>query len=221
MRYLPVLAALALLVAYGVAEGLWTNRWVESHEVEQAVDRLKAIPKTIGAWEGHDRELTARTVARAEMDGYVLRQYVNKKTGQAVQVLLVCGRPRPTSQHSPEVCYEGAGYTQDGDKQHQEIKVEGREQPAQFWVARFKKTGAMPDPLRIAWSWSATGNWLAPSDPRVDFAWDGVLYKLYVSHLLAGMDEPREDPNTDFLKVFLPELGKCLFPAAEPRAGKT
>src|SRR5437870_1212645 len=109
MRTLPVLTALPLLVGFGVFEGLWTNRWGWSHEVERATERLAAVPRTIGEWHGHDEILDARQVKQAEMSGYVMRRYVHQRTGAALTVLLVCGRPGPTCVHSPDVCYRGAG----------------------------------------------------------------------------------------------------------------
>jgi len=221
MRYLPIVALLGLLLAYGVAEGLWTHRWVESHAVQAAVDRLKDVPKTVGPWKcGEDMQLPDRQVARAEMAGYLSRNYVHGKTDQVLQVLLVCGPPGPTSLHPPEVCFQGAGFIQVGAKEQLEIKSDRNAQPAQFWVGRFQKTGAMREQLRSAWAWSATGQWLAPQNPRFDFASEGALYKLYVNREVTGLEEPREDPTSDFLKEFLPELNKTLFPPSSSGEGK-
>src|SRR5437016_5872335 len=110
MRILPILTALALIVAFGCAEGEWTNRWSSSDATEKAAARLSDIPATIGAWDGHDTPLDPRQVAQAEMAGYLMRRYVHRPTGEAVSVLLVCGRPGPTSVHTPEICFPASGY---------------------------------------------------------------------------------------------------------------
>src|SRR5437764_1188475 len=44
-RALPCLAGLALLLTYGVAEGLMNHRWTPSAELEQAAARLPDIPR--------------------------------------------------------------------------------------------------------------------------------------------------------------------------------
>ena len=40
LRFLPLLTSLALLIGYGVAEGLWTDRWWPSPELEKAAARI-------------------------------------------------------------------------------------------------------------------------------------------------------------------------------------
>src|SRR5205823_11374713 len=62
-RILPVLMALPLVIAFGVAEGQWTDRWSMSDEIEQASARLRSIPTTAGEWEGTDEELDPRQAA--------------------------------------------------------------------------------------------------------------------------------------------------------------
>src|SRR5262245_54580703 len=104
-RFLPVLIVVVLLLSYGVAEGLWTDRWGTSPELEQAQEKLARLPASIGPWQGHDEELDARQVARAELHGHLLRRYVHAETGEALTVLAVCGRPGPIAVHSPDVCY--------------------------------------------------------------------------------------------------------------------
>ncbi len=225
MRYLPLLAALALLVGYGVAEGLWTHRWVPSNEPELAAARLSSVPKTIGPWEGTDEQLDQRQanqIKQVGMTGYLLRRYVNTKTGQVLNVQIYCGPPGPTSVHAPEICQEGAGYKHVGSpKSRQEIRTEGPFPRAEFWVDRFDKDGPVPDPRRITYSWSATGQWHAPDSPRFAFGSYAALYKLYVIYQpLTKADETQDGPAKEFLQLFLPELDKCLFPTRESAAGK-
>jgi hypothetical protein len=213
-------ATFLLIVAFGVAEGVWTNRWSWLDGPEQASAKLARVPGTVGDWEGRDQELDARQIARAEISGYLMRKYTHKATGQAVQVLLVCGRPGPTSLHSPDICYAGAGYGQVGPLVAQ--VVEGTGAPAGFWMGRFDKLGPQPESLRIYWAWNATGAWSASTNPRWDFAHHRFLYKLYVVRPLSRADEPlADDPTPEFMRVFLPEVQKCLFGQAEPLAWRT
>jgi hypothetical protein len=203
-------ATFLLIAAFGVGEGAWTNRWSWLDGPEQASVKLVAVPTIVGDWESKDQELDARQIARAEIVGYLMRQYTHKATGATVQVLLVCGRPGPTSLHTPDICYAGAGYAQTGSLVAQAL--EGAGTPAGFWTGRFEKPGPEPESLRIYWAWNATGAWSASDNPRWEYARHRFLYKLYVIRPLAKADEPlADDPTPEFMRVFLPEVQKCLF----------
>jgi len=212
-------ATLLLIGAFGVAEGVWTNRWSWLEGPAQASAKLAGVPHHIGDWEGKDLELDALQVARAEISGYLMRQYTHKATGATVQVLLVCGAPGPTSLHTPDICYAGVGYSQAGPLVAQVVEGTARCAPAGFWTGRFNKTGPQPESLRIYWAWNATGAWSASPNPRWDFAQYRYLYKLYLVRPLSKPDETlAEDPTPEFLRLFLPEVEKCLFGAPEPLA---
>ncbi len=212
-------ATFLLIVAFGVGEGVWTNRWSLMDGPEQASAKLVAVPQIVGDWEGKDQELDPRQIARAEISGYLMRQYTHRATGATMQVLLVCGRPGPTSLHTPDICYAGAGYAQAGALVPQ--VVEGAGSPAGFWTGRFDKPGPQPESLRIYWAWNATGAWSASDNPRWEYAHHRFLYKLYVVRPLTKADEPlADDPTPEFMRVFLPEVQKCLFGQAAPLACK-
>ncbi len=209
-RTLPALLAVPLVVAFGLAEGLWANRWQTSDAPERAAARLAGVPLSVGDWQGEARELGARQAEKAEVTGHLWRRYVNRRTGAAVSVLLVCGRAGPVALHPPEVCYQGAGYRMNAGKARREVPAEG--EAAEFWVGQFQKDGAVPEPLRIYWAWSAGGPWAAPDNPRLAFARQPALYKLYVIQGLSRPDEAAEEgPTPEFLRAFLPQLRSQLF----------
>jgi hypothetical protein len=206
---LPALFGLALLMPYGVAEGLWTNRWHVSAGLERATARLAQLPHRVGDWEGRDQELDPRQVARAEMSGYLMRRYTHGPTGAEVSILLVCGRPGPTALHSPDVCYAGAGYAAAQPPARHEIAAGAGDT---LWVGDFRKPGPAPEPLRIYWAWNGAGAWQAPDSPRVQFAHYPALYKLYVIRDLAHDEPIAEDVSQQFLREFLPVAQRVLFP---------
>jgi hypothetical protein len=167
---------------------------------------------TLGDWDGRVKELEDRTVALAEAAGYVRRQYVNRRTGSSVALLILCGRPGPLSVHSPEVCYDGTGYEELGGRTEY---TEPGPPAAEFWVYRFRKRdSAIPVHLRVLHSWGAAGSWKAVESPRLAFAREHLLYKMYIVRELPNPDEPlKDDPALDFVRVLLPELQKfLLFP---------
>ncbi len=209
-RILPLAAAFLLLVASGVGQGLWTGRWGVSADVKAAAARCDRIAMNLGEWEGQPVEMSPEQLAMAEIDGHCSRRYVNRRTGQEVRVLLVCGRPGPISVHPPDVCYTGAGYAVVAPPQRHHVEADPA---ADFMTTRFAKPGVEPDPLRIFWGWTDGGPLTAPDNPRLTFARAGALYKLYVIRRMGSTDEPLDhDACLDFINVLLPELQKCLSP---------
>src|SRR5262249_55144375 len=151
-------------------------------------------------------------IGRAEIRGYMLREYINRRTGNTLTVLIALGRPGPIAVHSPEVCFGGAGFREVGLKTEQAVEADRQGKPARFWVAKFRKKSPIPQQLRVFWSFPTAGAWTAPNHPRMAFAGNAVLFKIYVISPVPRLDEPLEkDPGLDFLRLFMPELNKCLF----------
>jgi hypothetical protein len=166
------LVALGLLVASGVIQGQLTGRWATSVDLTAAVARLDQLPRVIGTWKGEDADVDRATLQRIGISGGIVRRYRDAQTGSIVTVMLVCGRPGPVSVHTPDVCYEGAGY---------ELAAPPSSPIPGFLAATMVRPGvAIPDRLQVYWSWNATGRWEVPENPRLAFGIRPYLYKLYV-----------------------------------------
>jgi len=214
-RTIPIVAALSLLVGYGLVEGFWTNRWVPSKAVESAAARLNDVPMTIGEWKATASDLPPRETEAGQIAGYLYRNYVNRRTRAALSVLVVCGQPGPICVHSPEVCYPSAGYREVAKPVNHAVPMAGSAAPATFKVATYLSgENALPDRLRILWSWNAGGGWQAPDNPRLEFSRSAALYKLYVVRHTPRDDEPLDkEPALEFIQRLIPELEKSLFAA--------
>jgi hypothetical protein len=212
MRLLPALLALPLLVAYGVAEGVWTNRWFLPVELEQAPQRLARLPLELGPWQGEDDTLEPRIVRQADLHAHILRRYSHRQTGETLSVLAVCGRPGPVAAHGPEVCMGGSGFVPSAPRTRYAVATEGLPGPA-LWAERYHKAGAaLPEHVRIYYGWNPGSGWQAADRPRLTFASARALYKLYVTRPMVRPDEPAEqDPVPEFLSLLIPELDRCLF----------
>jgi hypothetical protein len=213
LRILPVVIVLPVVLAYGVAEGLWSDRWQLSPELEQSSQRLASLPKTLGAWESDDVEIDPRIVRRAELRGHLMRRYVQPRTGETITVLAVCGRPGPIAVHTPQVCFGGAGFAPVAARTNFHLDAADSSTPADFWSERYQKVGAaIPEQMQLYYTWNAGKGWVAADNPWLRFAAARVLYKIYVVRTLPRIDEPAEnDPIPDFLRLLMPELDRCLF----------
>jgi Protein of unknown function (DUF3485) len=209
---LPTIVAFILTVSFGVAEGWWSGRWKRSEGLDRAAARCVDVPRTIGEWEGADEELDARQLSLAKINGYIWRRYVHRLSGDAITVMLVCGRPGPIAVHTPDVCFQGGGMEMKTSPQRFRLDVPDPAGAAEFWATRFEKAGSG---YMVRWSWTTDGSWKAADSPRIQFARAPALYKLYVIHPSTKPDQkPDDDSELDsFLRALLPAMQTGLFPS--------
>jgi hypothetical protein len=209
MRSIFAATASLALVASGLVHGFWTDRWQPAAAPADAAARLDSLPDELGDWKG-TRLQVKPSQAGVGVAGYIQRRYVHRRTGVTVVLALVCGRPGPVSIHTPEACYVASGYAV-GPRSR--VRPAGETTPDEFWTADATRTNASDETrLRLYWGWYAGGGWAAADAPRLTFARQPVLHKLYVLRELGGPGEPdRGEPCQDFLQVLLPELQRTLF----------
>jgi hypothetical protein len=213
-RIAPLIVALILVVGSGVLHALWTDRWGMTAQRQAAVAALQKVPLQLGNWHGRPLTMDPREQEIAEADGYALIEFVNRSTGNKVNLMIVCGRPGPVAVHPPEVCYRGAGYELSDGPVKQTIDF-GKTR-AEVHVAEFTKAdGPLPSRLRIFWSWAADGVWQIPDQPRWTFARKPHLFKMYVVREKVGDDTTpiEQDPCIDLLRELMPVLQSLLFNA--------
>jgi hypothetical protein len=211
-RSLHAVAAVVLVVAAGTVHGLWTNRWGATEELKTAIARLDSVPRSLPGWDPVPTPpLSTNQTGGAA--GSFFQRYRKQGTGKIVGVFLLCDLPGLVACHTPDVCYVASGFTI-SDKQPFRLDADG---PQEFLTARFQKdSGGETAFQRIFWSWTNSGPWTTPADPRLTFlqsANSRLLYKIYVTRDLTTGDEPLEtDPCVDLLRQLLPELRQKLFP---------
>jgi hypothetical protein len=213
-RWAVLAPALLLVLGSGAAHGLLTHRWEQPNEITK--DTLEGLPLTIADWDGTPLPLDPDYIPAPEDGAVLFRRYVNRVNGDAVLVYLSGGKPGPIgSAHCPDSCYPGAGYTFAAPMIKKTISTHSGSRSHDFKVATFSKTErATPMHVRVFWAWSSTGDWSTPNQPRVTFAKDRRLYKLYVIRQLARNNDPLEtEPAMGFAQLMIPELEKSLFKA--------
>jgi hypothetical protein len=207
LRTLAAVFATIAMVASGLLHGYWTDRWKTPVEPAVAAARLEHIPTSFGDWEVQDVENQTGAVDPS-LAGSLQRQYVNRRTGQKVVIVLVCGRPGPVSIHTPEACYGASGYLVGG-----RTRAPAPGSTGEFWTADAIRTTANEETkVRIYWAWNAGTGWTPADDARITFARAPVLHKLYVVRDLSTLEEnSKADPCLDFMQALLPQLDRVLF----------
>jgi len=218
-RIISFVIAFAVIIGTGVLHGYRTNRWAVDEILKDAAARLDDVPSTFGDWVGTDQELGPNVLKHSEATRILARYYTNKKTGERISTLIVCGRPGPVAVHTPDICFEGQGVNKLADqvKTVEEIGENPEDkQTAEFWTADFQGTKeVIPHRDRVYWTWNTDGEWMAPDNPRAAFIWHPKLYKLYLVRRVnlnqEEVDPEAVDPSLAFADEFLPVLDKALF----------
>ncbi len=208
---LPVLTALAALVACGLVHGFWTERWQPTPDPAAVTARFDALATSVGDWRGENVAVSPRELRG--LSGYLVRRYVHRTSGETVTVALMSGLPRVVSIHTPDACYAASGFDVSTPVKQAAPSLP---EPADFWTAEMVRTRqAEQTRLRIFYAWSAGGAWGAADSPRVTFAGTPTLYKLYLIRELSGSTPPvAGDPCLELMSALQPELKKCIAPPA-------
>jgi hypothetical protein len=218
----PIGVAVAIMLVSGYVQGKWSERWGTFPELEIYAKQLEEIPKDVGEWEGQDAAKSDEKILKiAGAEGEMTRVYRNA-AGQEVRVSIICGRLQDVFYHTPDRCYPAAGFEMQGDPQPEVFEIDNT--TAEFLTTTFLKsepTGTHAE--RGYWSWSADGKWIAPKSPKLEFAGQKALYKLYVFATIAPGSKIRasDEPSANFIRAFMPALERALRPAIEKaRIGK-
>jgi|SRR5579864_1414367 len=211
--YLPLLAFALLVLSAGTLFGLHSGRWRSSADLDEAVSRLNEVPATLGDWHGEARPFDAEDLKRSGIKGHSSYQYRNTLTGERVSLLIVCGPFGPISVHTPDICYDAAGYKAASAQNPKSITLD-KGRTVSVWAQRFNAptTSASQSPqIEVNWVWNGGKGWMAPENSRWTFSGYPFLYKLYVVRDVSGSTaDQKKDPTVSFLQVFLPELERIL-----------
>lgn len=192
-QWAPVLVIVAVFLALGFNN---LPGWKGTGEAAQRVQaKLDGLPTTLGPWQSEPLPISEKVLRIAEAQAHVSRVYRLGPDHEPISVLVFCGAPGPMGAHTPEVCYAGLGYRQAGKSQ--KIAIPG-EPGSQLWVATFEKENSPGLPLEVVWGHGVGGRWIASDSPRLDFAGNDLIFKVYVSR-----NKLRESSGPDTLPEFL------------------
>ena len=214
-----IVAGIITLLCGGLAQGLMSHRWLPNIAVRDAALALNEIPVEIGNWTSEDVALSDADQKIGGIAGYVQRIYRDRTTGTQVSLLLVAGESGPIAVHPPTACFSGRGYNVVRQPGLLAIEKSGSESPTSavtgleasrnhvFNQADFANN-AIDDVslIRVCWAWSTNGHWEAPANPRLQFASEPYLYKLYVSERWIPNGDVQQDAGAaqQFLMKALP-----------------
>ena len=212
LKILIIIGAVGGLVAAGVVEGMRSNRWGDSAEIKNSATRLTAIPSRVGHWVAiEERTMDPQIQRIAGAVGYVDRCYRNENTGEIVDVLLLSGTTGSIAAHTPDICFQGLGYSMKESAPVRRTLSVPDGMSVSYWSARFEKDQPGSPSLLVNWAWGVNGDWSAADAPRREFLLHQSLYKLYVTRRVSSDRDAAEDVE-GFLKEFVPAVKTVLMP---------
>ena len=217
-------AGLAMLIGSGVLYAIQTGHTRDPAVMEASAKRVDlARDISLEGWSSERIDFTEKQLRAAEAAGGGSVRYIEGAGGPAnaaITVMLLCGPHGPISVHPPTACFQGVGYRQLGPQEHQQIKAADGTLLGTFWVTEFEQEiDGHVNRIRTWWAWSSDGLWNAPRNPRLTFAGEPVLYKLYIIERIgpgakaAGGESAASAADDDvrrFAKSYLPRLKHAL-----------
>lgn len=201
MKPLTFCSVLALVVCGAFVHGAVTQRWSIITPNTERTDRLHALEVKFEDFQAEkvdtEMPLNERSVATS-------RRYTSP-SGRVVLVSFISGIPGSVATHTPDVCYPGSGYKTLRATRKETFDVNGA--PAAVYVADFeKKTQTKQDRVRVRWAWTTDGAWVAPDNPRWQFASQlraPTIYKVYIASTLPDADADTAAEDDAVLKGFV------------------
>jgi Protein of unknown function (DUF3485) len=200
-----------VLSAVGAAYGYLTDRWNLNADQLAKMQSLVSVQPALGDWSSEDVPVDESVLPGVRT---FCRKYTQAGTNRTVMTTVAVGRPGKVSTHTPDFCFPGSGLELTGDVEKQAIPL-GETGFSEFYTAVFsRKRASGTEALRVRWTWTTDGRWAAPDFPRLAFAREPVLLKLYLVNAV-----PAEGPETDarayddFAARFVQELNGRLFAA--------
>ncbi len=221
MRYLPIVAGVALIVGLTFVQIGMTDRFSGTNvTAEQQAVLLKNVPMNIGDWRGTDLDVDEATRKTAGAIGAISRRYRNMRTGEEVDLWLIVGHAREVASHLPNTCYKASGFEQRAPENALYTMVVPGLPEAPFWTNTFLQEDIRGRRLRrVFWSWFNPSNeendgkvvWEAPTNARRHFGNTRALYKMYfTSEMRDQVETTDESECIAFAKVFMPKVEAAL-----------
>jgi hypothetical protein len=213
-RYLPafgIALAAGLTLASGLIHGRMSNRWGLPQDLLAIGEKLQGVPESFGDWHlESSAELRDVEIEVLECAGSLIRTYVNRATGDRVQMALIVGPSMPISLHTAEICWDSRGHKIRDQRQRVTVPdAAGSDQ--EFWALTFQTNDINENLVRVYYGWSDGSGWSEENERRLNLTRRSHLYKIeVVSFLPPGTDLLTKDPCREFLREFVPEVSRYL-----------
>jgi hypothetical protein len=178
---------------------------------------LSELPRAMGTWQATDDEVRLDPeVARfAGASDHILRNYLDRKTGEQASALALYGAAVAVHLHTPEVCYPAAGYQVFRGPVDRTVEVPGVKGPVHYrWAIFTRRVGGLNQYEEVCHTFYHHGEWLAGAAGRwKTFRYHPALFKIQIAHPISSLSEDGEGPALPLLTEFVRQVSERLGPA--------
>jgi len=210
-----VIVITAITVAVTFFSGNLFGRW-GYQGWDEAAAVLKELPMDINGWRAEtEEELEETSISMLRIqNSYLSRTYTNRDTQASVLLILMVGPTGRITVHTPEGCFGGRNFLQEGTRERVPIDVRlesGEDKVDTFWRVDFvRQSLAAGANNRISFYYgvNAGDEWQAVDYPRVTFQRYRYVYRIQ-AEAYTGTGED-EDHVKKFLEDCLPTIHEYL-----------
>lgn len=211
----PWIWAVAACVLLGASGGSrYWREWKFAALAAQARETpfpLKEMPRALGGWvsvASKDGRLDPQIARIAGSSDHILRSYMNEKSGDEVNVLVIYGLASHVFGHTPDVCYPAVGYQVVQGPVVRELKIPGLDAPAHFKSAIYmKRSGGAGTYEEVYHTFYHDGEWVPNAADRwKTFRYHPGMYKIQFSRNVSGLSDEVYGPSEDLLRLLIQEI---------------
>ncbi|QDV39617.1 exosortase-associated EpsI family protein [Tautonia plasticadhaerens] len=210
-----MILACAIVAASGAIRVNQESAFADAaRSAEVAPFRMADLPPRLGEhWEqiGEDQILEEETLQIAGCADYVLRNYIDNRTGVALTVLVAFGPADRVFPHSPIVCFPANGFQSRGGPWRRQVDVGGSspdgDRKVGFSALVYGKPGGGVEELReVYYSYWHDGTW-SPDQSQNLFRHRPAMFKIQVERpVVPGEARGDGSPIEGFLQDLVPEV---------------
>jgi Protein of unknown function (DUF3485) len=153
---------------------------------------LSELPKTLGTWTAvpnSDSRLDPEIARLAGSSDHVIRAYADSTTGEVATVLVLYGLADSVFGHTPEICYNAAGYRFVSAPTDRQFVLSDSSTPVEyrgFYVA--KQGVASTEYSEVVWSFWHAGSWWPDVSTRWKlFRYSPGMFKIQIERPASGL----------------------------------
>src|SRR6185437_5622631 len=154
------------------------------------------LPLTMDRWRADENAPSRLDPALARAAGaseYLVRDYVDEKSGERASALILYGLGKWVSNHTPELCYPAAGYELVKGPVDHAIEVPGLAEPVRYrWAIYSKRVGGVNHYEESYCTFQHRGEWRPDMSARWErniFRYNPGLLKVQISRPVFGLNE--------------------------------
>jgi hypothetical protein len=183
-------------VILSISAGLRFSRelqfWGRAEQSKKCPFPLEELPKRLGTWTAvpnSDSRLDPEIARIAGSSDHVIRCYTDSTTGELAKVLVIYGLADSVFAHTPDVCYQAAGFRVVSAPTDRQFTAPDSSIPVRYRGFYVGKQGVgTTEYSEVVWSfWHAGSWWPEVADRWKLFRYSPAMFKIQIERPASGL----------------------------------